>query len=60
MRALGEAGVETFVEAGPGDVLSKLVRRIGPGATVLAVGSPEAARDAARSLFESDLERVNR
>lgn len=60
MRALGEAGVGTFVEAGPGDVLSKLVRRIVPGATVLAAGSPEAAEAAARFVSGSDLERVNR
>ena len=50
MRALGEAGVEAFVEAGPGDVLSKLVRRCVAGAKSVAVGSPEDARDAVTEL----------
>jgi [acyl-carrier-protein] S-malonyltransferase len=45
MRALGEAGIDTFVEAGPGDVLSKLARRAVPGTTAVAVGSPEAAQE---------------
>jgi [acyl-carrier-protein] S-malonyltransferase len=43
MRALASAGIDTFVEAGPGQVLSKLMRRNVPGATAVAVGSPEAA-----------------
>jgi [acyl-carrier-protein] S-malonyltransferase len=59
MRALSEAGVNGFVEAGPGDVLSKLVRRVVPGSTVWAVGDPKAAATVATSLRESDLERVN-
>ncbi len=43
VRALAEAGFDTFVEAGPGDVLSKLIRRTTPGSTVVAVGSVGAA-----------------
>jgi [acyl-carrier-protein] S-malonyltransferase len=43
MHAMAEAGVELFVEAGPGDVLSKLVKRCVPGARALSVGSPEEA-----------------
>ena len=42
-RALAEAGATTFVEAGPGDVLTKLAKRVVPGATARAVGSPEDA-----------------
>jgi len=62
IRALADSGIEGFVEAGPGDVLSKLVRRIVPGTTVWAVGSPESAAAAARSIEDdqsADLERVN-
>jgi [acyl-carrier-protein] S-malonyltransferase len=62
IRALADAGIEGFVEAGPGDVLSKLVRRIVPGAAVWPVGSPESAAAVARSIEDdhsADLERVN-
>lgn len=45
--ALAEAGAGTFLEAGPGDVLTKLMKRIVPDATARAVGSPEEARAAA-------------
>jgi [acyl-carrier-protein] S-malonyltransferase len=41
--ALAELGADTFVEAGPGDVLTKLAKRAAPGARAVAVGSPEAA-----------------
>jgi len=43
MRALDAAGITPFVEAGPGDVLTKLLRRIVPAATAVSVGSPEDA-----------------
>jgi [acyl-carrier-protein] S-malonyltransferase len=42
--ALAGSGATTFVEAGPGDVLTKLAKRVVPGARALAVGSPEAAQ----------------
>jgi [acyl-carrier-protein] S-malonyltransferase len=44
-RALQAAGADRFVEAGPGDVLTKLAKRNVPGARAVAIGSPE---DAAR------------
>jgi len=47
IRALAEAGAATFLEAGPGDVLTKLMKRIVPDATARAIGSPEDARAAA-------------
>ncbi|MEO8423083.1 MAG: ACP S-malonyltransferase [Actinomycetota bacterium] len=43
VRALSEAGATVFVEAGPGDVLTKLAKRVVPEATTVVVGSPEAA-----------------
>jgi len=47
VRALADAGVGLFLEAGPGDVLTKLMKRIVPDAAARAVGSPEEARAAA-------------
>jgi [acyl-carrier-protein] S-malonyltransferase len=49
IRALGGAGAGAFLEAGPGDVLTKLMKRIGPDAAARAIGSPEEARAAASS-----------
>lgn len=43
MRAMADAGIELFVEAGAGDVLSKLVKRCVPGARAQAIGSPDDA-----------------
>jgi [acyl-carrier-protein] S-malonyltransferase len=45
VRALEAAGATTFLEAGPGNVLTKLAKRVVPGATAIAVGSPETAAD---------------
>jgi [acyl-carrier-protein] S-malonyltransferase len=47
VRALADAGATSFLEAGPGDVLTKLMKRIVPDAAARAIGSPEAARAAA-------------
>ncbi len=46
-RALAAAGATTFVEAGPGDVLTKLAKRVVPEARAVAVGSPEQAAECA-------------
>ena len=47
MRAMADLQIDLFVEAGPGQVLAKLVKRCIPGASSVAVGSPE---DAERKL----------
>jgi [acyl-carrier-protein] S-malonyltransferase len=52
MQALGGGGFDAFVEAGPGQVLSKLVKRALPGVRVTAIGSPQEAEDFARSISE--------
>jgi [acyl-carrier-protein] S-malonyltransferase len=43
VHSLSSAGATVFVEAGPGDVLTKLAKRVVPKATAVAIGSPEAA-----------------
>jgi len=40
VRRLASEGVTTYVEVGPGTVLSGLVRKIHHEATVLSFGSP--------------------
>jgi [acyl-carrier-protein] S-malonyltransferase len=42
-RALADAGAGTFLECGPGDVLTTMAKRVVPGSHAVAVGSPEAA-----------------
>jgi [acyl-carrier-protein] S-malonyltransferase len=49
-RALRALGVEVFVEAGPGNVLTKLAKRVAPGVRAMAVGSPAEAASAAAQL----------
>jgi [acyl-carrier-protein] S-malonyltransferase len=49
-RALDRAGASSFIEVGPGRVLSSLVRRILPGATVLSAGDDDQAARAAGAL----------
>ncbi len=49
MQALADGGIDAFVEAGPGQVLSKLAKRAFPGLRVAAVGSPEEAAAFARA-----------
>ncbi len=44
VRALADAGATSFLEAGPGDVLTKLMKRIVPDAAARAIGSPDDAR----------------
>jgi [acyl-carrier-protein] S-malonyltransferase len=41
---LAAAGAERFLEAGPGDVLTKLMKRIDPTLAAVPIGSPETAR----------------
>jgi [acyl-carrier-protein] S-malonyltransferase len=47
VRALADAGAGVFLEAGPGDVLTKLMKRIVPDAAARSIGTPEDAQAAA-------------
>jgi [acyl-carrier-protein] S-malonyltransferase len=49
IRSLTAAGASRFLEAGTGDVLTKLMKRIDPTVVAVAVGSPDAARAALRA-----------
>jgi len=50
VEVLAREGVATFVEVGPGTVLSGLVRKIVKGARVLSVDSPESLEAAVAAL----------
>jgi [acyl-carrier-protein] S-malonyltransferase len=50
IRSLIAVGATAFVEAGGGDVLTKLMKRIDPGVSAIAVGTPVAARDAVAAV----------
>ncbi len=50
IRALAEAGATTFIEAGPGDVLTKLMKRIDTTVRAVAAGSPEDVRNAVAAI----------
>ena len=50
IRSLTEAGATTFIEAGPGEVLTKLMKRIDGSVRAVAAGSPEEARIAVAGL----------
>jgi [acyl-carrier-protein] S-malonyltransferase len=54
MRALAEAGFDTFAEAGPGQVLSRIVRRDLPGVHAVAIGTPDDAAAFARAGAEGE------
>ena len=47
VRAMADAGATSFLEAGPGDVLTKLMKRIVPDEAARAIGSPADAHAAA-------------
>jgi len=46
IRNLAAAGATSFLEAGPGEVLTKLMKRIDPGSAAAAIADPETARAA--------------
>jgi [acyl-carrier-protein] S-malonyltransferase len=50
VEALAAAGVDTFVEIGPGQVLSGLVKRISKGVRTLSVGDPSSLEAAVLAL----------
>ncbi|MFG6496825.1 ACP S-malonyltransferase [Fictibacillus sp. UD] len=50
VRELMEQGVDTFVEIGPGKVLSGLVKKVNRRATVIAVGDLETIQSAVEKL----------
>jgi [acyl-carrier-protein] S-malonyltransferase len=54
MQALAAAGFDTFVEAGPGKVLSNLLKREPKGLRTASIGSPEEAAAFARGLARGE------
>jgi [acyl-carrier-protein] S-malonyltransferase len=54
VRSMLDAGVDTFVECGPGAALTGMVRRIAPEARVLNVSDTKSLRATLTSLAEGD------
>ena len=55
VRRLASEGVTTYVEVGPGTVLSGLVRKIHREATVASFGTPDDLVAEAQSIFANTL-----
>lgn len=53
IRAMAADGIDTFIEVGVGDTLTRLVGRILPDAVALAVSDMESARAAAETIHSS-------
>ena len=47
---MADAGVDTFLEIGPGRVLTGLIKRIAPDAAAVQVDDPDDARDRASAI----------
>jgi acyl transferase domain-containing protein len=54
VQSMLEAGVDAFVECGPGAALTGMVRRIAPDATVLNVSSAKTLHATLTALAERD------
>jgi malonyl CoA-acyl carrier protein transacylase len=54
VESMLEAGVDTFVECGPGAALTGMVRRIAPDATVLNVSNAKTLHATLTALAERD------
>ena len=50
VRTMGSMGVTTFIEVGPGTVLTGLIKRIVPDATLLNVNDPKSLEATLKSL----------
>jgi [acyl-carrier-protein] S-malonyltransferase len=50
VKAMAEMGVKTFVEVGPGTVLSGLIKRILPEAVTLNVNDPKSLESTSQRL----------
>jgi [acyl-carrier-protein] S-malonyltransferase len=57
VQAMADMGVELFVEAGPGDVLTRAIRRCLPTVEAVAVGTPEEAAEVARRVPVTEKEK---